>query len=41
MKKTSILRDKGYNVYEIWENNWKKGIKAIKVLQNKFRNKSN
>jgi hypothetical protein len=41
IKKTQILRDKGYKVIEIWENKWKKGINAIRLIQKIYRSKSN
>lgn len=39
IEKNNILKNMGYNVIEIWENDWKKGITAIKKLQKKFRYK--
>lgn len=33
MNKINILQDMGYNVVYIWENNWRKGINAVKKLQ--------
>lgn len=35
--KSKMILDKGYNLIEIWENDWKKFIKTIKILQDKWR----
>ncbi len=37
IKRTEYIKNMGYNVIEIWENEWNKGIKAIKIIQKKFR----
>ena len=37
MAKSKIILDKGYNLIEIWENDWKKFITTIKILQSKWR----
>lgn len=39
--KSKIILDKGYNLVEIWENDWKKFITTIKILQCKWRLKRN
>jgi hypothetical protein len=35
--KSNIILDKGYNLVEIWENDWNKFIKIIKKIQIKWR----
>jgi hypothetical protein len=35
--KSKIILDKGYTLIEIWENDWKKFIKTLKILQYKWR----
>lgn len=37
LKKEGILKDLGYNLVVIWENDWKKINKCVKILQQKFR----
>ena len=37
MAKSKIILDKGYNLIEIWENDWKKFITTIKILQDRWR----
>lgn len=37
MAKSKIIHDKGYNLIEIWENDWKKFITSIKILQYRWR----
>jgi len=32
--KSKIILDKGYNLIEIWENDWKKFVTSIKIIQN-------
>jgi hypothetical protein len=39
--KSKVIIEKGYNIIEIWENDWKKFIKAIKILQNRWRVRHN
>ena len=39
--KSKIIVDKGYNLIEIWENDWKKFITTIKILQNKWKSNIN
>ena len=36
-EKSKLVIDKGFNLIEIWENDWKKFIKTIKILQDKWR----
>ena len=31
------IKDLGYNLVVIWENDWKKINKCVKILQQKFR----
>jgi len=33
IEKIRLLQNMGYNVVYIWENNWRKGIKAVKKIQ--------
>jgi hypothetical protein len=35
--KSKLIVEKGFNLIEIWENDWKRFIKSIKGLQNKWR----
>lgn len=37
--KNKLILKKGYNIIEIWENDWKNFIKAIKKIQIKWKNK--
>jgi hypothetical protein len=37
IEKSKLIVEKGYNLIEIWENDWKKFIKTIKFLQHKWR----
>ena len=37
LKKEGILKKLGYNLVVIWENDWKKINKCVKILQQKFR----
>jgi hypothetical protein len=42
INRTNHIKTLGYNVIEIWENKWKKGIRAIKKIQKNYRkNKRN
>lgn len=41
LEKSKIILDKGYNLIEIWENDWKKFITSIKILQYKWKLKTN
>jgi hypothetical protein len=38
--KNNLLKNKGYNVIEMWENKWRNGIKAVKLLQRLWRKRS-
>ena len=33
IEKSKLIRNKGYNLIEIWENDWKKFIRSIRTLQ--------
>lgn len=33
IQKANYIKDNGYNLIEVWENDWKKFIKSIKILQ--------
>lgn len=35
--KNNLLKNKGYNVIEMWENKWRKGINAVKKIQRLWR----
>jgi hypothetical protein len=37
--KNNLLKDKGYHVVEIWENNWRRGVNAVKKLQRMWRSR--
>ena len=37
LAKSKLIIENGFDLIEIWENDWKKFIKNIKVLQNKWR----
>ena len=37
--KNNILKDKGYNVIEMWENDWRRGVCAVKKLQRIWRSR--
>ena len=37
LAKSKIILDKGYNLIEIWENDWKKYITSIKIIQDRWR----
>jgi hypothetical protein len=39
LKKIDFCKSQGYNVIECWESKWIKGIKAVKLLQKKFKNR--
>jgi hypothetical protein len=39
VKKSNYIKKNGYNLIEIWENDWKIFIKSIKCIQNKWRTK--
>jgi hypothetical protein len=39
LQKSTFIKDNGYNLIEIWENDWKKFIKSISIIQNKWKNK--
>jgi len=39
IEKSNFIKNKGYNIIEIWENDWKKFIKCITILQKKWKNK--
>jgi len=36
--KIKLLKNKGYNIKEIWESEWDKGIKNIMYLQKQWKN---
>ena len=38
--KNKLLKNKGYIVVEMWENKWRNGIKAVKLLQRLWRKRS-
>lgn len=40
MNKINTLHNMGYNIVYIWENDWRKGIKAVKILQRIWKSKS-
>ena len=35
--KNKLLKNKGYHVIEMWENNWRRAIKAVKKIQRLWR----
>jgi len=37
LEKANVIRSKGYNLIEVWEADWKKFIKCIRVVQKKWR----
>ena len=37
LQKSNFIKDNGYNLIEIWENDWKKFIKSITVIQKKWK----
>jgi hypothetical protein len=37
-KRKAIIISQGYKFHEIWQCDWKRGIKALSILQNKWRN---
>jgi hypothetical protein len=37
LEKAKLIKQKGFKLIEIWENDWKNFIKFIKIIQNKFR----
>jgi len=39
LEKAKIIKEKGFKLIEIWENEWKNFIKFIIKLQQKFRSK--
>ena len=39
--KSKLIVELGYNLIEIWENDWKKFITSIKILQYKWKSKTN
>jgi hypothetical protein len=41
LSKSKLIIEKGFNLIEIWENDWKKFIKTIKILQNIWRSRNN
>lgn len=41
IEKSKVILDKGYNLIEIWENDWKKFITTIIILQKKWRSQHN
>jgi hypothetical protein len=36
--KSKLIIEKGYNLIEVWEHDWKRFIKSIKVIQKKWKN---
>ena len=38
LKREQLIRDLGYNLLVMWEYDWNKKNKSIKILQRKFRN---
>jgi G:T-mismatch repair DNA endonuclease (very short patch repair protein) len=39
--KSKLITDKGFNLIEVWENDWKKFINAIRIIQKKYRSTNN
>lgn len=39
--KSKLIIDKGFNLIEVWENDWKKFIKAVRIIQKKYRDTHN
>jgi hypothetical protein len=39
LQKSNFIKYNGYNLIEIWENDWKKFIKGITFIQKKWKNK--
>ncbi len=39
--KSNIIKDKGYKLIQIWENDWKNFIKNVKMIQSKWKVKYN
>ena len=39
-KRAILIKEKGFNLIEIWENDWKKFIKSIRLLQIRWRLKN-
>ena len=37
LQKANFIKDNGYNLIEIWENDWKKFIKSISIIQKKIK----
>ena len=37
VKKSNIIKEKGFNIVEIWENDWKIFIKTVVILQSRWR----
>lgn len=40
LKKSKIIKEKGYNLIEIWEYDWTRFIRSVIILQRKWKNKS-
>jgi hypothetical protein len=40
LQKSNFIRENGYNLIEIWENDWKNFIKSITIIQKKWNNKN-
>ena len=38
IQKSNFIKENGYNLIEIWENDWRKFIKSIIIIQKKFKN---
>lgn len=41
VEKSNFIRSKGYNLIEIWEHDWKKLIKSVRILQKKWSSRNN
>ena len=41
LQKSNFIKYNGYNLIEIWENDWKKFITSIKILQNIWKSNIN
>ncbi len=41
LKKIEHCKNEGYNVVECWESDWRRGIKALKKLQQRIRKRKN
>ena len=41
IKKSTLIKNRGYNLIEIWENDWKYFIKCVIILQQKWKESHN